>query len=78
MALDKDTLISDLKDMRNILKSIENEADADEQATELLASAIEKFIKSGTVNFASGKVTGTCPSGGGPLTLGTATEGEIS
>ena len=43
-----------------------------------LATAIEVFIKSGEVEFVSGKVEGVAPSGGGPITAGLATGGKIS
>jgi len=62
-------------------EAVRNQPNADLATTELaglLADAIETFVKSGTVDFTSGEVTGTCPSGGGPLTLGTASGGEIS
>lgn len=42
-----------------------------------LASAIETFVKSGTVKFATGDVNGTAPSGGGPITAGSASGGMI-
>jgi hypothetical protein len=44
-----------------------------------MATAIEAFVKSGKVKFATGKVTGTSPPGtsGGPITAGAANGGEI-
>ncbi len=42
-----------------------------------LASAIETFVKSGTVNFNAGQVTGGTPANGN-LTAGAATGGTIS
>lgn len=80
-------------DLANSLKSafLENlqQPDADsnamqkaEQAAEKLANtfanAIDTFVKSGTVAFATGTVQGTAPSGGGPITAGSASGGTIS
>ena len=41
------------------------------------ATAVEAFVKSGKVKFATGNVTGTAPSGGGPITAGKASDGTI-
>lgn len=86
MALDKSALVSSLKSafLQNLQQT---DADSEarqkaEQSAEVMAnnmaSAIETFIKSGTVAFTTGSVQGTCPSGGGPLTAGAATGGTIS
>ena len=58
MALDKATLIQDIKDIQNDLKDrTDYEAARDEFANKL-ADAIEKHLKSGTVN-----ITGTSNQG---------------
>jgi len=47
------------------------------QMAEAMANAFEAFVKSGKVKFAAGDVTGTAPSGGGPITAGKASGGTI-
>ncbi len=39
---------------------------------------VKKVIQTARVNHASGTVNGVAPSGGGPITAGTASEGVIS
>ncbi len=76
MALDKSGLIADLKNIRKVLSEITDKDEADEKATQLLADAIEKFVKSGEVVFTAGEVTGQTPANG-TLVNGAATGGEI-
>lgn len=54
-----------------------------EQNTEDIAQAMAEVIVDhiqtyATVTFTPGTITGTCPSGGGPLINGTGSSGEIS
>jgi len=39
---------------------------------------VDYIQKTAVVAYATGKVTGTCPSGGGPLAAGAATVGKIT
>ena len=87
MALNKSGLKNSLKQiyLDNIDKhpepDEESKAQAEEEAekmAEKMANAIEAFVKSGTVTFSTGEVTGACPPEGGPLSAGAATGGEIS
>lgn len=84
MALDKSTLTTTIK---NALKANVNQADADaaakaaaESAADTLATAIanaiDAFVKSGTVSFTPGQVTGYCPANAA-LTTGAASGGMI-
>ncbi|SHK69830.1 hypothetical protein [Epilithonimonas mollis] len=61
MALDKPTLIQDIKDIQDELKDETNYETAKQKFAEKLADAIEKYHKSGTV-----AITGT--SNQGPFT----------
>lgn len=58
----------------NALQIAENQIDT---LAGNLANAITAFVESGTVEFASGKVTGETPANG-MLTAGAATGGTIS
>jgi len=63
-------------------KKQQKEQDPDKAAAGIagdLSLAFEAFVKSGKVKFATGKVTGTSPPGtsGGPITAGSAIDGEI-
>ena len=60
MALNKKGLTDELKQILTHPNSEENNA---EQAAIAIASAIDKYVRSGTV-------TGVCPPNGGPLTQG--------
>ena len=42
-----------------------------------IANAMEVYVKSGTVSFSIGTVNGACPPGGGALTAGQATGGQM-
>lgn len=43
-----------------------------------IASTVVRHIQTnGVVSFSSGKITGTCPSGGGSLTAGAGSGGKI-
>ena len=42
-----------------------------------IADAVEAFVKSGRVSFQPSEVVGTCPAGGGPLTLGAGSNGKL-
>lgn len=86
MPLNKSALTNSLKSafFENLQQP---DADSDtrqkaEQAAEKMANnfanAFEAFIKSGTVAFATGTVQGTAPSGGGPITAGSASGGTIT
>ena len=85
MALDKSTLTSTIQ---NALLANLNQGDADAAALSAaqsaantlgttIANAIDAFVKSGTVAFSSGSVTGGTPANG-TLTGGSATGGIIS
>jgi hypothetical protein len=85
MALDISTLTTTIQ---NALKANVDQSNADagakaaaESAANTLGSAIaiaiEAFVKSGEVTFASGNVTGATPANGS-LTGGAATGGTIS
>ncbi len=51
---------------------------ADIPKVEVLIEALFNEIKTnGVVSAASGLVTGTCPEGGGPLTVGTLADGKM-
>jgi hypothetical protein len=63
------------------VRASDAEASADKLA-ELLAKAMEDFVKSGEVSFTSGQITGTTPdvqtSTPVPLTAGAGTGGKVT
>lgn len=77
MSLQTDKLISGLTDLQRKLSKMTDPEEAIKANAEGLAKLFEDFVKSGDVSFKTGTVNGTCPSGGGPLTAGQATKGEI-
>jgi hypothetical protein len=72
MALDKATLTATLT---SIFEDLDNEATAAEKAT-AIADAIDVFVRSGTVAFTAGQITGT-DSGGDTHGALTASGGTI-
>lgn len=77
MALETSRLVQGLKKLQDDLSKMTDSEKAKTAYAEGMAKLLEDFIKSAEVQFKSGTVTGTCPSGGGPLTAGQATKGEI-
>lgn len=74
MSLDKSTLISSLTAIFSDVAA----GTTPTQKANSIADAIDTYVKSGTISFTSGQVTGTCPPSGGPLTSGAGTGGQIS
>jgi hypothetical protein len=78
MSLATDALKTALINAFTAQQSQQNGATAVENLASDISNAVEAFVKSGEVAFTAGEVTGTCPSGGGPLATGAASGGKIS
>ena len=81
MALDKSTLQSALySNLKTIFEDLSSKS-ADDAAiamAQAMADAIDIYVKTGSVTFTAGTITGACPPLGGPLTGGTGAGGTIT
>lgn len=77
MALDKQSLKSAIKSALQGAQDVTNANDGAEYIAERLANAIDSFVKTGSVSFTPGTITGIAPSGGGAITSGAGSEGTI-
>ena len=77
MALNYLKLKADMKAAHQAAQTMQNKDDASDYLAEQIAIAISEFVKSGEVVFSPGEITGVAPGGGGPITAGAGTGGEI-